>query len=363
MRQARARRQTPNAGPTHVFLWVVDHFEPQVGRAPRDVARGRLEEWLRKYPNLAARHRDADGRTPRHGFFYPWDEYDPWECERIAELCAEGWGELEIHLHHKDDSEASLRRKFRDAVTAYRSAGALTTWPNGRPAWGFIHGNWALDNSRQENGCNFCGVNNELDVLQSEGCYADFTFPAWQHVAQPRQVNSIFYGVDDPSRPKSYDRGRPAQIGQRETEGLLLVQGPLVPCRRGVRPAMDDGDLAGSHRYHPERLDRWVSAGIGVEGRPEWVFVKIHTHGAADGNRSVLLDHDLDALYADAEARYNDGKRYLLHYVTSREVFNLVKAAEAGRPSGEIAEARDWVLPRPGSSSRHGARDLELAGA
>jgi len=343
---AGARRRS--GGPIHLFLWVVDHFEPQVGRAPRDVARRRLEEWLEKWPRIARKHRDADGHSPRHGFFYPWDEYDPWECQRLGELCAGGWGELEVHLHHENDTDATLRRKLREAVEAYRSAGGLSRWPDGRPAWGFIHGNWALDNSRIEGPRNYCGVNNELTVLQEEGCYADFTFPAWQHVAQPRQVNSIYYAVDDPRRPKSYERGRPAAVGRHDPSGLLLVQGPLVPFRRGYRPAMDDADLARSHRYSPARLDRWVSAGIGIKGRPDWVFVKVHTHGAADGNRQALLDEDLDALYSDAEARYNDGRRYVLHYVTARQVFNLIKAAEEGVASPS-ERARNWVLPPQGA--------------
>ena len=35
-----------------------------------------------------------------------------------------------------------------------------------------------------------------------------------------------------------------------------------------------------------------------------------------------------------------------LHYVTAREVFNLVKAAEAGK-SGDPNPFRDFVLPPP----------------
>src|SRR5437764_446696 len=89
-------------------------------------------------------------------------------------------------------------RRFRPGVPA-----------TGRPAFGFIHGNWALDNCRVEGVRNFCGVNDELTVLAEEGCYADFTFPALFHLAQPRQSNSIYYAEDDPQRPKSHDRGVP----------------------------------------------------------------------------------------------------------------------------------------------------------
>jgi hypothetical protein len=337
-------------GPIDLFLCIADHFEPQHGRAPRHAARRRLEDWLALYPGVADRHRDADGRLPAHTFFYPWDEYDEWELRHLADLCAGGYGEVELHLHHRNDTEASLRRKLRDAVALYRDHGALTAWPDGSPAWGFVHGDWALDNSRCDHGRNYCGVDNELTVLEEEGCYADLTFPAWRHISQPRQVNSIFYALDDPHRPKSHNKGAPARVGKTDPQGLLLLQGPLVPYlkrqRRGHKICVDDPDLSEAHRYSPDRLDRWVRAGLHVSGRPEAVFIKLHCHGAADGNRQVLLERDLDALFSDAEARYNDGQRFRVHYVTAREMFNVVKAIEAGA-AGDPGQMRDRVLPPP----------------
>jgi hypothetical protein len=351
-RRAEATRTSER--PVDLFLCLVDHFEPQIGQPPSSVARERLEDWLRHYPKIAGRHRDADGRPPAHSFFYPYDEYDDWEMARLSQMCAQGWGEIDVHLHHKDDTEESLRAKLRDALRLFRGHGALSQWPDGSPAWGFIHGNWALDNSRCESGHNFCGVNNELTVLADLGCYADFTFPAWQHTAQPRQMNSIYYAVDDPTRPKSYDRGKPAVVGVKGEGTLLLVHGPLVPYlhrgARGCRMAMDDGDIAACRRYTPDRLDRWVRAGIHVQGRPDRVFIKLHSHGAADKNREAMLGTDLEALFSDAEARYNDGKRYRLHYVTAREMFNIIKATEADA-AVDLVEARDWLLKPPASAT------------
>jgi hypothetical protein len=342
-------------GPVDIFLCIVDHFEPRHADAEQSVTRERLMDWIERYPEIAARHRDADGCPPAHTFCYPWDEYDEWEFIRLSELCAGGWGEIELQLHHQDDTSDSLRAKLRDAVSTYRGFGALTNWPDGRPAFGFVHGNWALDNSRIENGVNFCGVNDELTVLQEAGCYADFTFPAWQCDAQPPRTNDIYYAVDDPLQPRSADRGETATAGRPGTEGLLIVQGPLVPfirrTKRGPRLGVDDGDLAGSiyRRYEPLRLDLWVRAGIHVSGSPDRVFIKLHCHGAADANREVLLGTDLDALFTDAEARYNDGARHRLHYVTAREMFNVIKATEANA-AGEIPEMRDYVLAPPSNA-------------
>src|SRR5438309_455345 len=71
-------------GPTDIFLCIVDHYEPQVGKPPREIAQQRVLDWLERYPKVAGNHRDCDGRTPSHSFFYPWDEYDEWEFEKIA---------------------------------------------------------------------------------------------------------------------------------------------------------------------------------------------------------------------------------------------------------------------------------------
>ena len=110
---------------------------------------------------------------------------------------------------------------------------------------------------------------------------------------------------------------------------------------------MDDGDLAASpgRRYAPERLDRWVSAGVHVRGCAQRTFVKLHCHLAPDNNRQAWLHEDLDRLFSDAEARYNDGNRFRLHYVTAREMFNVVRATEEGIQ--DISRSLDWVLPPP----------------
>lgn len=63
----------------------------------------------------------------------------------------------------------------------------------------------------------------------------------------------------------------------------------------------------------------------------------------------TLLGPATDAMHDHLERTYNDGKRYVLHYVTSREVYNIIKAAEAGRV-GNPNDYRDYVLPPPLSS-------------
>ena len=87
--------------------------------------------------------------------------------------------------------------------------------------------------------------------------------------------------------------------------------------------------------------------GIQVEGRPEWTFVKVHTHGTQERDTDTLLGRPMRQAFEYMQQHYNDGKRWQLHYVSAREMYNIVKAAEAGK-CGNPGEYRDFVVPRPG---------------
>ena len=335
----------------HLMFCFVDHFEPQFGRPKYDVECARVARWRRDYPRLCAEHRDADGRHPVHTFFYPEEEYRPEHLDPLVEMCREGLGEIEIHLHHHEDTEAGLREKLRRfTATLVERHDALPRDPRtGQPQWAFIHGNWALDNSHPiKDFC--CGVNNELQVLAAEGCYADFTLPSAPSPCQTSMINSIYYATDDPERPKSHDRGERVRVGGAPVGDLMIVQGPLGlnwrSRRFGLVPRIENADLRTSSPPSPARADAWVRTGVHVAGRPEWVFVKVHTHGAPERDVDVLLGEPMARMFGHLEARYNDGRDWKLHYVSAREMYNIIKAAEAGR-DGDPGQYRDYLIPRP----------------
>lgn len=318
-------RSRPRGVVSHVFFCFVDHFEPLWNGGDGD---SRLRHWSEHYPKLA-RFRDADGRPPQHTFFYPAEEYRPELLDKVAGLCRQGYGEVEIHLHHDNDTAENLKSQLADFKTKLQSHGFLS---NGR--YGFIHGNWSLDNSRPDG--RWCGVNNELHVLRDTGCYADFTLPSAPSECQTRKINSIYYATDDPQRPKSHDTGVDVEVGRPASGDLLMVQGPLALNWR--RRKIENGDVAGYSPATSDRVDLWFKQRISVKGRPDWVFIKIHTHGCQERNFAAVLDGRLHELLARVPAA--------LHYVTAREVFNLVKAAEAGK-SGDPNQFRDFILPPP----------------
>jgi len=366
--RGRIQAETPETGKTvHVLFMFTDHWEPSYDECSGEIADTRTREWATLYPRAARPHVDADGRHPCHSFFYPYDQHRPSELESLAELSAAGFGEVEVHLHHRDDTSASLTHKLEDAVGLYRDAGCLGETPDGRPAYGFIHGDWALDNSRCEHGRNFCGVNDELQVLARTGCFADYTFPAFDCQAQPKWVNRILRVTDDPEQPRSYDTGVEARVGGKPVGDLVMFSGPMVLHWPGgvgrSRPRFDDGQVTGVNLPRADRTDAWVQAHVHVRGRPEWIFVKVHSHGCTDRNRLPLLTKGLDHMWTDLETRYNDGERYRLHYVTAREAFNVLRAAEDGR-TGDPGEYRDYEIARPacrGGRTELPPRPLEAA--
>src|SRR5687768_4572694 len=123
-----------------VFVSVCDHFEPECYGASREVARARIRRWLTEYPQLFGSFQDAEGRPPQHTFFFPQDEYRPEYLDELAELCRDGFGDVDVHLHHDHDTADGLRRKleeFRDAL--HERHGLLRTDPvTGRVVYGFI---------------------------------------------------------------------------------------------------------------------------------------------------------------------------------------------------------------------------------
>ncbi|MEW5300393.1 MAG: hypothetical protein WDW36_003326 [Sanguina aurantia] len=346
------RRRVPEAthAPVHVMFCFVDHFEPVWGKVDLATQRARVDRWCTDYRLMAGAHRDADGRPPQHTFFYPEEEYLEEHLEKLASLCSEGFGEIEIHLHHDDDTAknfcATIKR-FNDLLHARH--GALSRDPvSGQLRFGFIHGNWSLDNSRADG--RWCGINNELILLRELGCYADFTLPSAPSDTQTKMINAIYYATDDPLRPKSHNTGVPVRVGGQASGDLMIVQGPLGlnwrERRYGVIPRIENSDVRHACPPTPARVDAWVSTAIHVEGRPDWVFVKVHTHGTQERDMDTLLGAPMHAMHAHLEQTYNDGRRYVLHYVTARETYNIIKAAEAGK-SGNPNAWRNYELPPP----------------
>lgn len=340
--EARWRRACARHVPVrHVLFCLCDHYEPLWGGVDEARGQARVDAWVEGYPAMAAAHRDVNGRAPRHSFFFPGDEYRPAFMEGLASLARQGLGEIEVHLHHDGDTRTSLRETFRRHLAAFVDHGALPVVA-GQPRWAFIHGNWSLANSRPDR--KWCGVDDELTLLHELGCYADFTFPSAPDPCQPPMVNAIYWPYGDLTKARAADHGVHARVGVRYDDRLLLITGPLAIARKGARSLrIENGALTGRDPATPQRVATWLDQAICVTGREEWVFVKVHTHGAIEATADSLLGSGGHALHT-ALRQACLARGWELHYVAAREMFNVAVAAMEGR-SGAPSQWFDYLIP------------------
>lgn len=319
-----------------VFLAIGDHYEPQRGNAPTDVALKLVERWQEEYPRLFESFADHEGRPPQHTFFFPQDEYQPEYLDALKPLCEAGFGDVDVHLHHRNDTADQLAEKlevFRDAL--FHRHGFLRRDPKTHDiVYGFIHGNWALCNSLP-NG-DWCGVDQELTVLKQTGCYADFTLPSAPAPAQIEIINSIYYAKDRPGERASHRYGVKAQVGyQPDLDELLMIQGPLLPDWKrpkwGVLPRIENGDVTGGRPGTIDRFESWLDANVTVAGQPNWKFIKLYTHGCTEANIETMLGQETVEFHAQLRDWFAARSNYRLHYVTCWEMAQLVHAAEQGQ--------------------------------
>ena len=353
--------QSPVRGPVHLIFALADHFEPAIvpedgyQRVPRPEQERRLEWWVREYPKTVDGWRDHDGRPLVHTYFYPAEQYDQGLLEMLAEHCHAGWGEVEIHLHHgmqHPDTAENTRRlltEHRDRL-AFRHRCLAVEEGSGRgpsrPAYAFVHGNLALANSA---GGNFCGVDSEMQILAETGCYADLTMPSgvW-HRAQIAKTNSVYECALPLDQRAPHREGHDLVAGRAPKTFPLIVQGPLVTdlqrTLRSVRPVLENGAITGANPPTLHRWSLWKQAQVRVAGRPDWLFIKVFCHSMNPTQKDAVIGdgfrHFLTALVDGAADR-----KETLHFVTAREMANILLAACDGR-EGNPGDYRDYRFKR-----------------
>jgi hypothetical protein len=217
--------------------------------------------------------------------------------------------------------------KIRAFTHVLHADHGLLRHQHGRLSFGFIHGNWALDNSRPDG--RWCGLNNEIRILRDLGCYADFTMPAADSPCQAGPVNVVFRVEDDPTRPASHGRGVPLSAGTALTGDLTFIPGPLgldFGSRGPLRPRIECGEIAGNRPPSIERARLWVKLAPRLRDQ---AFLKLFAHGAQEQNMGPMLGGDLDRLFhclstvcADIGAT--------VHYVSAWDMWRAVEAARGG---------------------------------
>jgi len=321
----------------YVWVTVADHFEPLWNGADLNRGRSRVEEWRTRWPVIASTVGVDDFNSPaRYTFFYPVEQYHPELLDPLAELTHMGIADVEVHLHH--DGEG--REDFVERITTFcdwlADRHGLLRKVSGRTRFGFIHGNWALDNSLPSG--RWCGLNDEITLLRDLGCYADFTMPSGACASQARMINSIYWCTDNPHLPKSYDRGVAVQQGKTGTGDLLMIPGPLGLRWRGrLVPRMETAEIASYDPPTSYRVRRWLDLAPRIG---EHAFLKLYTHGAQNDNLKFLLSHGLDDFFSlTREEACRRGAK--MHFVSAWQMFLAIEALSRGKNPATAVEARE----------------------
>lgn len=337
----------------HIIFTVANHFEPSwkaKGFYDLESQYRRLEDWHKMARKTSEAVIDADGTRFRHTNFYPAEQYDYKLLEQMAAMQREGLGDVEIHLHHgieAPDTAENLRHslaEFRDRLAEDHKC--LSRFDGaGQPMYAFVHGNLALGNSC---GGKFCGVDDEMRILQETGCYVDMTLPSAPDETQVPMLNTI-YECGLPLNEKMPHRTgtRVAAFGNQPQLPLIFT-GPLVfNWTRRVKgipvPRLDDGALVYNQPMDLARLNRWISADVTVKNRPEWVFVKLYCHGFFDHDQSACIGEDARRFFSEIIENGEKTGDYKIHFATAREAFNMVSAAIDGK-NGTPNDFRDYRL-------------------
>ena len=343
----RSRYQAPTLDQEiHVILCIADHFEPKAGNASVETGRQRVATWVEQYPKQFGHFRDSDGRPPRYTFFFPIEEYEKEYLDALAGLCRAGFGEVEVHLHHDNDTPEGLRKTllgFKEIlVDATRPAVAPSAHRRGDVRF---HPRQLGPVQRSARRLVLRRRSRNPDPARNGLlCRPDLSVGA--DATQPPIINSIYYASDRPGGPRSQDDRAAGRRGDRERA--------VARCRG--RSCSIGADANGAYsrpwkmRVYKARSPRASNGcgtgserGLQVPGRPDWFFVKLHAHGGPEHDHETLLGAPMVKFHQDLARLARDNAKFHFHYVTAREMVNLIKAAQAGY-KGPIAGALDWEI-------------------
>lgn len=337
----------------HIIFTIANHFEPswsENGNLNLDNQHRRLDEYIKIARKTGEAVRDVNGTKFRHTNFYPIEQYDYSLLEKLAQMQAEGLGDTEIHLHHgveKPDTSDNLRKTFVKYRDIFAEEHKLLSRFEGdkMPRWAFVHGNLALANS-----CNgkYCGVDDEMQILAETGCYADFTYPTAPDETQVPIINKIYECGLPLNQPVPHRLGKSVRVGESISNFPIIFQGPLVfNWRRNIKgipvPKLDDGALVYNQRRDLERFNRWTNANVTVEGKDDWIFVKLYCHGFFTHDQSACIGEEAQRFFSKIIENSERTDAFDIYFATAREAFNMVLAATDGK-TGSPNEYRNYRL-------------------
>ena len=106
-------------------------------------------------------------------------------------------------------------------------------------------------------------------------------------------------------------------------------------------PGIESGELSGVNPPSMRRLQLWKQAAIGVQGRSDWIFIKLHCHGLQSVDKAAMLGMPMQRFLNELLDGSGSGAEYRVHFVTMREMVNIALAACDGR-QGDPSDYREY---------------------
>jgi hypothetical protein len=162
------------------------------------------------------------------------------------------------------------------------------------------------------------------------------------------KINSMYECTLPFDEPAPHRRGRDLAVGRPPSRWPIIVQGPLGvyrspdPAGGGARVRVENGEISSSYPPTLARIDNWRRAGVSVQGRPEWVFIKVHCHGLAEADFDDFIGAERRELLRNL-TEYAAAHGDTLHFVSAREMVNIALAACDGHDRNP-SDFRDYRL-------------------
>lgn len=146
-----------------------------------------------------------------------------------------------------------------------------------------------------------------------------------------------------------------------------MVQGPLVAdWKSGLRSPRLLYETAAVTRHSSmtlKRLALWKRARITVQGRPDWLFIKLHCHSMDPSQEGAVIGDPFRRFLGELVSGAHNRKE-TLHFVTAREMTNIILAACDGK-DGNPGDYRDYRFKQTASAAsteKHNADPVGVKG-
>src|SRR5262249_34159743 len=152
--------------------------------------------------------------------------------------------------------------------------------------------------------------------------------------AQVPRINAIYECGLPISEPSPHRKGPGLRVGRTPALPILLTGPTILDWPAAKRwppvPRIDDGVLDSKYGLSMARLERWIRAGISVDGRPNWLFIKLYGHAFFSGDQDVLVGPAAQRFFSGLCEFGEETGQFKVHFATAREAFNIAMAAVHG---------------------------------